>query len=303
MKKKLTLLIFFLPFAAFAQVEMNNGTITFDWGKKKQQAQDTTQQKQPDVQQEENSTPARKNKKNKQQIEPTDSNDEQTTEETPKQKKTKTQSSSSSANSSNTSQQDDFNYKRDGLFKGLFHAGFNACQIDGDNEWGYKYLGANVGVGAMIRFHKYMSVSMEIDYSMKGAKARVIPSPNPISAQLYRIQWDYMEVPLAFNVHDKKLVMASVGFAPAVMVRYNERNLDGQDQTSNPPLGPPRKFDLNVFAGFGFIVKKNFFIGGKFSYSCLKIRGPMNLSRVNGQYNNVLSFKFMYILDSIKKKK
>ena len=42
MKKKLTLLIFLLPFVAFSQTQYNkDGTISIDFGKKKQQQVDT----------------------------------------------------------------------------------------------------------------------------------------------------------------------------------------------------------------------------------------------------------------------
>ncbi len=276
MKKKLTMLIFLLPFVVFAQTQYNkDGSISIDFGKKKQQQVDTP--------------------KPEKIIYPSDE-EEQEEAKTAKQRRAERKASKPDT-------KDDFNYKRDGLFKGLFHAGLNACQIDGDLEYGYKYLGANVGVGVMVRFHKFVSVSMMIDYSMKGAKARIIPSPNPISAQLYRIQNDYMEVPIALNVHDKKLIMASIGIAPAFMVRYNERNYDGQNVTDNPPFGQPRRFDLSGFVGFGFVIKQNFYLGGKFSYSFLKMRGPYSGSKTNGQYNNVLTFSFMYILDAVKKKK
>lgn len=273
MKKKLTLLIFLLPFVAFAQTQYKNGTLSIDFGKKKEQPVDTP--------------------KPEKIIYPSD---EEEQEDAPKAKRVKTKTAA-------TSNKDDFDFKRDGLFKGMFSAGINACQIDGDNEYGYKYLGANVGVGVMIRFHKFVSVSMEIDYSMKGAKARIIPSPNPISAQLYLVQNDYMEIPIGLNIHDKKLIMASIGLAPGFMVRYKERDYTGNDVTNNPPFGQPRRFDLSGFAGFGFVFKQQFYVGAKISYSFLKMRAAFSGTKTNGQYNNVLTFRFMYILNGIKKKK
>jgi hypothetical protein len=47
MKKKLTLLIFLLPFVLFAQTQYKDGVISIDLGgKKKQKQQDSTQQEQ-----------------------------------------------------------------------------------------------------------------------------------------------------------------------------------------------------------------------------------------------------------------
>src|ERR1043165_2063974 len=108
MKKKLTLLIFLMPVVIFAQTQYNkDGTITIDFGKKNKQKQDTVQPKPAKVQEEEPE------------------------EEAPKPKKERKQNTS--VNSANGNQKDDFNWKRDGLFKGLIHIGLNACQIDGDS--------------------------------------------------------------------------------------------------------------------------------------------------------------------------
>jgi len=189
------------------------------------------------------------------------------------------------------------------LFKGLFNVGLNACQVDGDNQAGYRYLGFHGGVGVMVRYHKYLSTSIEINYSMKGAKERIVQNPNPNSRQLYQMQLDYIDIPISLlNVHDKKLVMFSLGLTPSVLVRYKERDGVGNDVTDNPPYGQPKRFDLSGFAGFGFVIKQQFYLGGKFSYSFIKMRGAYPGTKTNGQYNNVITFRFMYILGSIKKK-
>lgn len=277
MKKKLTLWILLLPIVAFTQTTYNkDGSLTIGLPKQKEKTPDTVQKEK--------------------YVYPSD--EEEAQEESPKQRRERKKEESS-----RNPNQEDFNFKRDGLIKGLFHAGINACQIDGDNESGYKYLGANVGAGVMFRFHKNVSVSIGFDYSMKGAKARIVPNPNPLSAQLYRAQLDYIDVPVALNIHDKKLIMFSIGLCPSVLVRYKERDYNGNDVSVNPPDGQPNKFDLGGFAGFHFVIKQNFLLGGKFSYSFTKIRASLLGTKVNGQYNNYLTFQFMYILDSIKKKK
>lgn len=276
MKKKLTLLIFLLPFVAFAQTQYKDGTISIDFGKKdkKQQPVDTP--------------------KPEKFVYPSD--EEEAELETPKQRREKKKAS--------TDNKDDFDFKRDGLFKGLFNVGINACQVDGDEQAGYRYLGFHGGVGVMIRYHKYLSTSMEINYSMKGAKERIIPNNDPASGQRYLLQLDYIDIPISLlNVHDKKLVMFSLGLTPSVLVRYKETNGAGFNVTDNPPFGQPKRFDLSGFAGFGFVIKQQFFLGTKFSYSFIKMRAAYPGTKTNGQYNNVLTFRFMYILGAVKKKK
>ena len=199
---------------------------------------------------------------------------------------------------------DKYDFKEEGIFKGLFTAGLNACQIDGDAQWGYKYLGAEVDVGAMARFHKFLSVSLELDYTMKGAKDRLQSTPD--ITRDYQVQWDYVSAPVALNAHffwDHLTI--SAGVAPGVLVRYKEFNESGFNVTGSSSYGQPHKFDLGAFAGIQYTLKKHYAFGFKYSYSTISIRnaqpGRQN-GWINGQYNNVLTFRFVYILGPIKKK-
>src|SRR4051812_33753167 len=119
MKKKLTLLILLMPFVAFTQTQYKDGKLTIDFGGKNKQQVDTPKQEKT--------------------VYPSDE-EEAEENKTAKQRRAERKASKPEV-------KDDFDFKKDGLFKGLFHAGLNACQVDGDNEYGYKYLGANVGAG------------------------------------------------------------------------------------------------------------------------------------------------------------
>ena len=193
-----------------------------------------------------------------------------------------------------------YDFRKEGIFKGLFIAGLNGCQIDGDNQYGYKYWGAEAGVGVLARFHNVLSTSLEIDYTMKGAKDRLLSTPDVL--RYYQVQWDYISVPVALNIHIKDIVMFDVGLAPGVMTRYKEFNEDGINVTNHSPYGIPKRFDLDVFTGIHFIIKKHYALGFKYSYSTISIRNAGSGTRVNGQYNNVITFRFVYILSQLKKK-
>src|SRR5579863_1953215 len=127
MRKKLTLLIFLFPFVLMAQTEIKNGALIFDFGKKKKQ-QDTVQQQQP-------------------QQNPYSDDDEDNPN--PKPKKEKKQPTPKNA----TQNEQAADFRKDGIFKALFHAGVNGSQIDGDNQNGYNQIGLDAGVGTLIRFH------------------------------------------------------------------------------------------------------------------------------------------------------
>lgn len=265
MIKRLTILLLLLPGFIMAQVENNNGTLSIGFGKKKQAPKDTVQKQTP-----------------------------RQDEETPSPEKERKQKAARVPSEKSTP-----DFKKDGVFKGLFHAGLNACQVDGDDAWGYKYFGFRGGVGVMARFHRFFSVSVELNYSMKGAKPTYVT--HGANANFYSLSWDYVEVPLALNIHVINPVMFSFGFEPGVMVRYKEIYNDGTDITAHPFLGQPRRFDLPVFGGVHIIFKKRFALGAMISYSTIKIRAPYSGTKVNGQYNNYLSFRFMYILGKKRK--
>jgi Outer membrane protein beta-barrel domain len=271
--KKMLLMLLLAPAILLAQpsVTKHNGTYTIDF-KKKKAAQDSTTVTQTTDDEDEDGTQVKSKKKAKPIARPK-----------PPGYKPYT-----------------YDIRHEGVFKGLFMAGLNTCQIDGDNEWGYKYLGAEAGVGVMARFHPFMSVSMEIDYTMKGARSRLL-STSDVS-RYYQVQLDYVSVPVAFNFHAKDIAILSAGLAPGVLTRYKEFNEDGINVTGHSPWGDPRNFDLDIFTGIHFVIKKHYALGFKYSYSLISIRKASPGTHVNGQFNNDLTFRFMYILGPVKKK-
>jgi Outer membrane protein beta-barrel domain len=273
MKKLLLCMLFLAPVILMAQ-EINNGTIIFDFNKKQKSA-DSTGWQEP-AEETLDSAVTKKHKAKKQ------------TETLPRLKPLENNRP--------------YDYKRDGVFSGLFHAGFNAAQIDGDNEFGYKYFGFEGGVGAMARFHKLFSASLELNYSMLGARARLTPSSTNLEA--YQVQLDYIEAPVAINAHYKDILIISIGVAPGYLTRYKEFEYDGINVTGQPNrLGQPRKFGMAGFASMYVVIKGHYAIGGKFSYSMLKVRAALPGEHVNGEYNNYLALDFKYILNRVKKRK
>jgi hypothetical protein len=255
--------------------EVKNGGISFDFGKKKKQATDSSAQQ------------------------TTDDNEDTVIAKPHKEKRMKDTTHIGGHHYQG------YDYKKDGIFYGLFHAGVNAAQIDGDNEYQYKYFGFEGGVGALARFDKIFSLSLEFNYSMKGARARLGASSS--NDEKYCVQWDYVEAPVAVNAHYKKLLVFTIGVDPGYQVRYKEINYDGLNVTNSPYplnyLGPPRKFDLCGLGGMQVVFKDHYSIGGTFSYSMLKIRNAVPGDRIeSGEYNNYLTLDFKYILGKVKKR-
>jgi hypothetical protein len=283
MKAKLIFLMFLFPALIRAQ-EIKNGAIIFDMHPKKNTPDTTTTQQQQTYPSDDEEDQEQKSKRGKIVKPPKEQNP------TPSSVKA--------------------DWAKYGLFQALFHAGFNACQMDGDGYSGYNYIGAEFGIGALIKVHRLLSVSMEFNYTMKGAKQTQQSDSLSIatSLQKYQVQLDYLEIPLALNINavtpkNKEVMMLTLGLAPAIVTRYKQFDEDGDNVTSNPPEGQPHRFDLSAFGGLYFIIHKNYAIGGKFSYSLTRVRGPNinGLTRLLGEYNNDLTVDFMYILDTAKK--
>jgi len=286
MKKQIVLLLFLIPVLIRAQ-EFKNGAIIFDMHPKKKNADTTT-----------TTTPA----------DTKYPSDEEAEEEAQQHKRiVKPKPEPKPVNE---------DWKKDGLFKLLFHAGLNACQVDGDGYSGYNYLGAEFGLGTMIKLHPVLALSVAFDYSMKGAKetfkndsSAALSTTYLTSRQLYQVQFDYLQVPIALNidaitVKNKQLMLLNFGLAPGVLVRFKQFDEAGDNVTSAPPEGLPHRFDLSAFGSLYFIIHKNYAIGGKFSYSITRVRGPnlAGITRLLGEYNNDLTLDFMYIMPAPKSK-
>lgn len=282
MKKKLTLWILLLPSLIFAQVEIKDGALTIDFAKKNKQQQDSTQKDAP--------PPRVKRQK---------ADDAPGQEEKP-------------------------DYKKEGLFKAVFIAGVNLTQIDGDYQAGYVHPGAHVGIGTLVKFHKNFSVSLAIVYGMKGATQKYTDlnyqqgGSGTAFAGIYRSRqnWDYIQLPIMLNVHDKKLVMAGIGLSANYLVR-NKLMFEAYDAAGKPTnnfIGfqqalerQPSKFDLGAVINFQFMIKRVFGIGAQFEYSLIGLKPSVGqpYTKVRQMRNNALTIRFSYILDpvAIKDKK
>jgi hypothetical protein len=183
------------------------------------------------------------------------------------------------------------------LFKGILIAGFNAAQIDGDNVGGYYYFGAQVGAGTIVRFHPRVSMSMELLYNMKGSRSRL--SLADVAPRDLKVITDYIDVPIAINIHDKKVVMFTAGLSVGALMRYKEYEakigesvMTDVTQEKETPL----RIGLEAFAGMSFIIRNVVGINPRFAYSILPIRDAEEGSRLKHQRHNYMSLRAFYII-------
>lgn len=205
-------------------------------------------------------------------------------------------------------QEEDKLYQR--RFRGMVVAGFSMSQIDGDRMAGYYKFGFNGGVGAYAMIKKRFSISMELLYSMRGAKSQL----NNAKVSSRTISLDYLDVPIMFNYHDRKIAIFGAGFQVGALVRRKQTVYDSQGMqlsTLTYSVGGNertvaideynanyRALDLQVVGHATFLIKKRIGIQGRFGYSILGM-GKQKFDDGNlankQQRSNVLSLRVFYM--------
>lgn len=193
-------------------------------------------------------------------------------------------------------------YFKDGnkLFRGYVVAGMNFTQIDGDRMAGYNQIGANVGGGVFVTYTKKFTNSLEISYTMRGAKSGLAHTQKTNNYSWF--QMDYIEIPLMFNYHDFKIAIFSAGFSFTQLIRSKYVNIDPNTEFYNS------NFDL--VAGVTFLFKNHWGLNFKYNYSIMNnlvnggkrgtiVTQPAKSSSTGGGslnwYHNVLTFRAMYV--------
>ena len=91
------------------------------------------------------------------------------------------------------------------IIKGELFAGANACQVDGDECYGFKKFGVHAGAGALIPLTSWMDVGLEVLFSQKGAFKRDSVTYNSTYPHAYNLKLNYVEIPLMLYVTDKNV--------------------------------------------------------------------------------------------------
>ncbi|MDR2084239.1 MAG: PorT family protein [Bacteroidales bacterium] len=106
------------------------------------------------------------------------------------------------------------------IIKAYVAGGCNLSQIDGDQAYGYKKFGANVGIGVNFNILPFMSASIEANFNQKGAKQKAtIYNIETDRTGAYKININYAEIPILLYFTDKdQLFKFGVGFSYARMV-------------------------------------------------------------------------------------
>jgi hypothetical protein len=192
------------------------------------------------------------------------------------------------------------------IIKGEVMAGLNMTQVDGDMVYGFKKPGLNLGAGAMIPFKKNFDVSLEINYSQKGAKQKAQYLSDSLNGA-YELYLNYLEVPVLVHYTDKELISIGTGISWGRLVGAKELE-HGRQTTTTAQNGVYNPNDICVLLDLRLKVYEALKFNFRYSYSMARLR-TREFTSLNGivtnrgQFNNVLTFRLLYMFNETRSKR
>lgn len=186
------------------------------------------------------------------------------------------------------------------IIKGEVMAGFNLSQVDGDLVYGYKRIGGNLGVGAMIPVKKNWDVSLETSFNQKGAYQK----PQYLADSLngaYELRLNYVEVPVLLHYTDKEFITVGAGISWGRLVGAKEY----EHGRRTPTTATNGVYNLNDYCvlldlRMRIIDRLKFNFRYQYTLASIRTREFTDLSgktETRKQFNNVLTFRLVYVFN------
>ena len=175
-------------------------------------------------------------------------------------------------------------------------AGLSTSQVDGDTYTGYDKTGFDGGAFVTGKLSDKWSAQFEILFIQKGSKHN--PNPDKGDYTFYKMQLNYMEVPVLVQYHLKKFTF-ELGPGFGYLLTAKEYNGYGELTGTLPFYQTEANFNL----GISYTLFKNIGINWRYSSSFLAIRnhesglGPWYNP---GEINKVMAFTVTYRFGSEK---
>ena len=192
--------------------------------------------------------------------------------------------------------------------KGAILFGTNISQVDGDEVFGFKHYGFNVGASAIMPLgDSKWSIALETTYSQKGAYEKYDPAGIDSVYPYYNLRLDYVEVPVVIQYTDKNIITFGTGLSWGRLIEFNEIEHGLKVQWENT-YGPYSRSDIDWLADLRFRVYERLHFNIRYSYSLSKIRTrtyikPQGTTWDRRQYNNIITLRLVYIFNETVPKK
>ncbi len=188
-------------------------------------------------------------------------------------------------------------------FQGAMIVGLNVSQVNGDEVIGFRKLGANAGVAAILPFAGKWDVTLETLFNQKGAYQRE-NSGNPDFPYKYTLRLNYVEVPVLVHFNDRNILTAGLGLSWGRLVSFKEkREYDGVVYKPYADSVAFNDNDFNILADIRFRLWQRLHLNLRLGYSLASIREREFFSALNQdrwtreQYNYTLSLRLIYIFN------
>ena len=177
------------------------------------------------------------------------------------------------------------------------------CQVDGDNYAGFHQLGFTAGAYANLPVEDYLSVQMELKYSLLGAHSSD-KEVNEYYYNPYSLRLHYAEIPVmlqynlgAFRVGGRSLdfLTLEAGISADVRLKATE-DVDGDYQITTSRWNV---LSATANAGIHVAFNEHLGLGARFMYSAVPCRFTGNPGWFYNQYyNKVVQFTLTYNINS-----
>ncbi len=185
------------------------------------------------------------------------------------------------------------------IFRANAIVGMNVSQVNGDETYGFKKFGLNVGGGVEMPLGKNFLTSFEILYSQKGAYQKAFRPDSAIDG-MYRLKLNYAEIPILIHYTDHKAAAIGLGFAWGRLVgtpieteqRYT-RDFEDLDTVY-------RKNEFSIIGDGKLRLYKNLKLNVRYQYSLAPIATRWQIDSASGkkivrdQYSSLWSLRLIW---------
>jgi hypothetical protein len=199
---------------------------------------------------------------------------------------------------------------------GAVSAGMNLSQVDGDEKYGFKKVGLNIGPSVIIPFgkDKKWSVTMELLFSQLGSRQKeqyindsIVDTTTSEYYDGYKVKLTYVQIPVMVHFKDKNIIAGGVGLLYGQLVGAQEwedyNDLRGFFKTGTNLRSPYTMSDLQAIADVRLRLYQRLWFNFRYSYTIFPIRtrdfeNPVyHTVETRKQYNNVITLRLTYIFN------
>jgi hypothetical protein len=205
---------------------------------------------------------------------------------------------------------------------GAVSAGMNLSQVDGDEKYGFKKAGLNIGPSVIIPFgkDKKWSVTMELLFSQLGSRQKEQYVNDSIADTTtseyydgYKLKLTYVQIPVMVHFKDKNIIAGGVGLLYGQLIDAQEwedyNDLRGFFKTETNLRSPYTLSDLQAIVDIRLRLYQRLWFNFRYSYSILNLRtrdfvNPIYKTvETRKQYNNVITLRLTYIFNEVINKR